>query len=203
MSNEEPSHRQGAQRADTGDVTLVLAKVARGDDSAVAELLPLVYEQLRKLARSYFRRQRPDHTLQPTALVHEAFLRMIGSDKTALSDRTHFFAVAATAMRQILIDHARRHGAAKRGGDRGRVSIESVETEVCVGGVDVLSLHEALERLAARSERQARIVELRVFGGLTCDQAARVLGFSPKTIEADWYLARAWLRRELAGLGTT
>ncbi|MFN0138181.1 MAG: sigma-70 family RNA polymerase sigma factor [Phycisphaerae bacterium] len=185
-----------------GPVTHVLAEIAAGSDSAVARLLPLVYDELRALARSHFREQKADHTLQPTALVHEAFVKMVGISAEKLRDRDHFFAVAATAMRQILIDHARRKQADKRGGDRERVTLDLAgpvgdDSALSVGGVDVLTLEDALQRLAERDERKARIVELRVYAGLTCEQTAQVLGVSPKTVEADWYMARAWLRREL------
>jgi RNA polymerase sigma-70 factor, ECF subfamily len=186
-----------------GAVTQVLAEVAAGSDSAAARLLPLVYDELRALARNHFRRQRSDHTLEPTALVHEAFLRLVGGEAGKLRDRAHFFAVAATAMRQILIDHARRRQAAKRGGELQRVALDAAappadDAALSVGGVDVLTLEDALQKLAERDPRKARVVELRVYGGLTCEQAAEVLGVSPKTVEGDWYMARAWLRSALS-----
>lgn len=187
----------------SGPVTQILADVANGRDSAVQQLLPLVYEELRRLARSHLRRERPDHTLEPTALVHEAFLRMVGPDVAQPKDRAHFFAVAATAMRQILIDHARRRGAQKRGGEFARIDLDLAQPAehrepVLVGGADVLALEAALQKLSERDPRKARVVELRVFGGMTCDQTAEVLGVATKTAEADWYMARAWLRRELS-----
>lgn len=187
----------------SGPVTQVLSEIAAGSRSAVERLLPLVYEELRALARSHFREQAGNHTLQPTALVHEAFLRLVGPAGEKLRDRDHFFAVAATAMRQILIDHARRKQADKRGGDRERITLDVVQPSepepLMVGGIDVLMLEEALTTLAQRDPRKARVVELRVFGGLTCEQTAQVMGMPPKTVEADWYMARAWLRRELTG----
>jgi RNA polymerase sigma factor (TIGR02999 family) len=159
-----------------------------------------VYEQLRRMARGYLRGQVASHTLQPTALVHEAFLRMERQEE-GWRDRNHFIAVAATAMRQILVDHARRRAASKRGGGRAQVTLG----ELAGGGVsdvaDLLALDQILGRLAALSERQARIVELRCFGGLTVDEVADLLDISVSLAEKEWRRARAWVRRELAGDG--
>lgn len=188
--------------SDSGDITVALSRLARGEEGALSQLLPTVYEQLRSLAHDYFGRQPPDHTLQPTALVHEAFLKLVGGQNVTARDSAHFFALAATVMRQILVDHARRRRSDKRGGDRSRVPLEQAEPadrgRQGTMDVDLLELHDALERLAAHDRRKSRVVELRVFGGLTCEQTAQVLGIPSKTAEADWYMARAWLRRELA-----
>ncbi|MCC6623674.1 MAG: sigma-70 family RNA polymerase sigma factor [Deltaproteobacteria bacterium] len=178
-------------------------RLKAGDAKAHDEILPLVYEHLRALATSQIRGAR-DHTLQPTALVHELFLKLAGGAAADIRSRGHFMAVAATAMRQILIDHARRGGAQKRGGERARVSLADLRpgeaAELSGGGdvVDALALHDALERLAKLDPRQARLVELRVFGGMTQDEVAEVLGASLRTIEREWRKVRAWLARELA-----
>jgi RNA polymerase sigma factor (TIGR02999 family) len=182
------------------DVTQALAALTDGDDDAAAQLMDLIYEELRSLAGSYFRGQPGAHTLQPTALVHEAFVKV--TDRTGLrfNDRAHFFAICAVTMRGILADHARRRRAAKHGGDRERVSLENVGTPARRDGVDeidALALDEALTELAARSERQARIVEYRFFAGMTVDEITRVLGVSRSTVEEDWRMARAWLTVQL------
>ncbi len=180
------------------ELTQILQDARGGDEAAANRLLPLVYDELRLLAGSYFRNQNSDHTLQPTALVHEAYVRLINSDTAAWNDRAHFFAVAATAMRQILIDHARRKGADKRGGNWKQVSMDDASDRADFGSnLDLLALDDAMQRLSEKSPRKAQVVELRVFGGLTCDETAAVLGISSKAAEADWYGARAWLRREL------
>ena len=179
--------------------TQVLARINDGDASAAAQLLPLVYEELRALAGSHFKRQRPDHTLQPTALVHEAFVRLIDQTNAQWNDRAHFFAVAATAMRQILTDHARRRMADKRGGDWERVTLDqTVAASDDHEQIDLVALDEVLTRLAAMDARKHRIVELRFFGGLSVDDVARVLGVSKTTVEGDWRAARAWLSHELS-----
>lgn len=180
------------------ELTQILQDARGGDEAAANRLLPLVYDELRLLAGSYFRNQNSDHTLQPTALVHEAYVRLINSDTAGWNDRAHFFAVAATAMRQILIDHARRKGADKRGGSWKQVSMDHASDRADFGSnLDLLALDDAMRRLSEKSPRKAQVVELRVFGGLTCDETAAVLGISSKAAEADWYGARAWLRREL------
>jgi len=166
--------------------------------SAPDDLLPVVYDELRRLAARYLRGQRGGHTLQPTALVHEAYLRMAKGGALPLDDRTHFFALAARAMRQVLVDHARRRAAVKRGGDPERVTLDDT-LEIGRGGeekrrLDLLALNEALERL---SPRQCRVVELRYFAGLTIAEAAESLGVGTRTVEDDWALARAWLQRRL------
>jgi RNA polymerase sigma-70 factor, ECF subfamily len=169
-----------------------------GDDSAVAaRLLPLVYDELRNLAGGYLDKENAGHTLQPTALVHEAFLRLVGMDQVDWQDRNHFFALGARAMRRILIDHARGRRRAKRGGDGQRVELHSDIWPVPEQGTDILALHEALEQLAQLDERQAKVVELRFFGGLTMDEVATTLNVSKRTAEGDWKTARAWLMVQL------
>jgi RNA polymerase sigma-70 factor, ECF subfamily len=160
-----------------------------------------VYAELRALAGSYFRHQRSDHTLQPTALVHEAFVRLIDQSNAQWNDRAHFFAVAATAMRQILTDHARRHNADKRGGDWQKVSLDAAAAapnSSDQGEIDIVALDEALTRLQSLDARKHRIVELRFFGGLSVDDVAKLLSVSKTTVEGDWRSARAWLSAELS-----
>jgi RNA polymerase sigma factor (TIGR02999 family) len=184
------------------EVSRVLADLRSGDDSALARLLPVVYDELRALAGSFFRGQSPDHTLQPTALVHEVFLRLVHETDPAYNDRQHFFRVAALAMRQLLADHARRCRAARRGGDWGRIELHSGIPEESGEEVDLVSLDDALTRLSLLDERQGRIVELRFLAGLSVEETAGVLGVSPRTVELDSRLARAWLHCELAGDGS-
>ncbi|MEM6314880.1 MAG: ECF-type sigma factor [Planctomycetota bacterium] len=162
-----------------------------------ATLFDQVYADLRRLAAQYMRRQDRSHTLQPTALVHEAYLKVAGSD-AAFNDREHFLAVAATAMRQILVSHARGKSADKRGGDWQRVTLDGAVAGMREGGVDPLDLDDALTRLAKLSERQARVAELRLYGGLDVTESATALGVSASTIKAEWSVARAWLKRELS-----
>lgn len=180
------------------EITLVLGDLARGDESAAERLLPLVYAELRALAGSYFRRQGADHTLQPTALVHEAYMKMVDQTNPVLNDRAHFFAVAATAMRQILADHARRRNADKRGGGWRRVSVDSHVTPVTTSAdVDLEKLDEALSKLERLDARKHRVVTFRFFSGMTVEDIAVILGVSKSTVEEDWRFARAWLSREL------
>lgn len=178
--------------------TQLLAALGNGDGRAAERLLPLVYEELRSLASSYFARQRADHTLQPTALVHEAFLKLIDQTHAQWKDRAHFFAVAATAMRQVLVNHALAKNAQKRGGGRARFAF----AEDLAGGkmqeFDPLAIDEALKKLAELDARKSRVVELRFFSGLSVDEVAEVLNVSKTTVEGDWRMARAWLSRELA-----
>jgi len=190
--------------AEPGDVTVLLARAREGDAGAATRLLPLVYDQLRALAASYMRRERPDHTLQPTALVHEAFLKLVGvGGAAAARDRTHFLALAARAMRQILVDHVRARRCEKRGGGLDRVTLEDTLGVTGSDGsrLDLLDLDRALDRLAELDERQSRMVELRFFAGLDGAEVAAALGLSERTVRADWRMARAWLKRELRGGG--
>lgn len=172
-----------------------------GDKAAAEDLLALVYDELRRLAAGYLRRERQGHTLDATALVHEAYLRLVDGPRVSWQGRTHFFAVSARVMRRLLIDHARERGRDKRGGGWERVTLSELPTPAAARGLDrdeLLSLNAALDKLARRDERQARIVELRFFAGLTTAETAAQLGVSPRTVEADWRFARAWLRRQLA-----
>lgn len=184
-------------RTSRSDITRILKKAGSGDDSALNRLLPLVYDELRALAESYLQRERPDHTLQATALVHEAYVRLVKQEEVEWQNRAHFFAVAARAIRRILVDHARTHQRVKRGGRHQRVQLDDDILVTEGRGLDLLSLDEAMERLAELHERQSRIVELRFFGGLSAKETSAVLGVSARTVDADWSMARAWLRREL------
>ena len=171
-----------------------------GDDSASARLAEMVYDDLKAIAEQSFRNERNGHTLQPTAVVHEALARLLGHEPIDWAGRTHFMAVAAQTMRRVLIDHARKRDAAKRGGPNGkRITLDGDYAIDGHADLDLVVLQEALEKLQRRSERQARIVELRFFAGLTECDAASVLGVSERTVRGDWLHARAWLRRELAG----
>ena len=179
-------------------ITQLLVDWSKGDQKALDKLMPLVYSELRRLAGNYLRRERPGHTLQPTALVNEAYLKLIDQKNAKWQNRAQFFGVAAQLMRRILVDHARAHQAAKRGGsDQQRLSITSAEKLVQQPEVDLLALHEALEELATLDSQQERIVELRFFGGLSIEETAEVLGIGHATVERDWKMARAWLRRKL------
>ncbi len=178
-------------------ITALLALVRGGDQQAAGQLLELVYPELRRLAQHYMGRERPAHTLQATALVHEAYLRIFGSEPIEWQDRAHFFAVAARNMRQILVDHARSREAERHGGGRVQVSLDAA-TEVALGpDYDLIALDEALARLEALDPRASRVVELRFFGGLTETEAAEVLGISLATLKRDWEFARAWLFGQL------
>ena len=180
-----------------GDVTGLLKRWSDGDRSAFDELIPIVHQELRRLAQSYFRNERSDHTLQATALVNEAFLRLVQVQGGAVENRAHFFAVSARAMRQILIDHARQKRAAKRGGGDVEVTFDEAKGTPGPDPVDVLELDITLKRLAEIDPRQAEVVELRYFAGLSLKETAEVLGTSTATVKRDWNLAKAWLRREL------
>jgi RNA polymerase sigma factor (TIGR02999 family) len=187
------------QSAKAGEVTRILAAAADGDSSAADRLFPLVYDELRALAAHMFERQPANHTLQPTALVHDAFIRLVGQPAGAFKSRAHFMAVAAKAMRQILTDHARRRNAQKRGGDWSQITIDdsALARDGHNASIDVLALDETLQALAKLDERKARVVELRFFGGLTSEETAEALGVSRATVADDWTVARAWLRSEL------
>jgi RNA polymerase sigma factor (TIGR02999 family) len=172
--------------------------MAAGDEEALPRLFSRVYDELRGLAHRHRRRSDGYETLDTTALVHEAFLKLTGLENPTWADRAHFFRVASRAMRSVLVDYARRKQAAKRAGDRAPVAIEEVEEIPLVRNREVLGVHEALERLAAIDPRQAEVVELRYFVGLNVPETAEVLGLSPATVKRDWVSARAWLLRELA-----
>ena len=179
------------------NITPLLLKWSDGDSSALERLMPLVYDELRRLAGRYLRRERENHTLQPTALVNEAYLRLVNQEKVEWQCRAQFFGLAARLMRNILIDNARVHRAAKRGSPQFSISVSKVNRISSQSELDLVALHEALERLAANDPRKAQIVEFRFFGGLTIDETAAILNLSHATVERDWNMARAWLRREL------
>jgi RNA polymerase sigma factor (TIGR02999 family) len=171
------------------------------DRQSVDSLLPLVYQELRRLAASYLRRERPGQTLQPTALVNEAYLRLLKDRPDRWQNRAHFCAIAAHSMRQILIERARARGARKRGGERVRVTLDEGLVAGADRAIDLVALDEALERLALLDPEQARLIELRFFGGLTIEETAEAMAISPATVKRHWTIARAWLARELEGLG--
>ena len=181
----------------TPNATECLQRINAGDEAAVNELLQLVYDELRAMAGHFMQAERRDHTLQPTALVHEAYMRLIEQD-VDWKDRAHFLAIGAQAIRRVLIDHGRRQKAQKRGGDAQRVTLDESVAFAGSREVDVLALDEALDRLTELNPRQSRVVELRFFGGLTGPQVAEVLGVSRTTVADDWAVARAWLSRELS-----
>jgi RNA polymerase sigma factor (TIGR02999 family) len=179
-------------------ITQLLIDWGKGDQAALEKLMPLVYSELRRLASNYLRRERAEHTLQPTALVNEAYLKLVDQRNARWQNRAHFFGIAAQLMRRILVDHARQRQAVKRGGmDQHRLSITSAEAVVKQPEIDLLALNEALDELAQMDRQQSRIVELKFFGGLSIEETAEVLGISHATVERDWKLARAWLRRQL------
>jgi RNA polymerase sigma factor (TIGR02999 family) len=192
--------------ADASDALIRVTEIVSGlgtdpesDERSSEELLVLVYDELRSLARAYLASERPGHTLQPTALVHEAFLRMVDQSRVSWKGRGHFFAIGARTMRRVLVDYARRRKSHKRGGAWRRVTLADGVTGRELDFDDLLALDAALDRLADLDPRQARVIELRYFAGFATAETARLLGVSPRTVEADWTHARAWLRRELAG----
>lgn len=181
-------------------VTQLLKDWNEGDQAALDKLMPLVYAELRRLAKNYLRRERANHTLQPTALVNEAYMRLVDQRNARWQNRAQFFGVAAQLMRRILVDHARLHQAQKRGGsEQVRLSLTNVERlDDRKPDIDLLALHEALNELAQVDEQQSRIVELKFFGGLSIEETAEVLGIGHATVERDWKMARAWLRSKLS-----
>ena len=181
------------------NITHLLKEWSAGDPRALDRLTPLVYEELRHQAARYLRRERPGHTLQTTALIHEAYLRLIDAKDVHWQGRAQFFAIAANLMRRILVEHARRRDADKRGGSHVRVQLDEAVAVADETDVDLLAIDEALDRLAAIDPQQARVVELRFFSGLSVEETAAALGVSPKTVKRDWSVARAWLRREIGG----
>lgn len=180
------------------DITEILHSWSSGNRDAADELFPLVYDELRRLAQSYLRQERSGHTLQPTALVHEAYLRLVDQTRVNWQNRSHFYGIAAQMMRRILIDHARAHATDKRGGAAERLSLEDANISVEQDATDLIALDEALINLARFDERKSRVVELLYFGGLENKEAAEVLGVSEKTIQRDWKMAKLWLYRELS-----
>jgi RNA polymerase sigma factor (TIGR02999 family) len=179
------------------DVTQILKNWSEGDDDASASLMPLVYEELRRLARDYLRRERADHTLQPTALVHEAYLQLVGDTLVTWQNRAHFYGVAARVMRRVLVDHARAHNAAKRGGLEQKLSLDEARDLPAPAATDLVALDGALENLAKTYPRKSEVVELKFFGGLDANEIAKILRVSEKTVLRDWNFAKLWLCREL------
>lgn len=182
----------------TENVTSLLIDWRRGDAAALERLIPLVYDELRKVARGHLRRESPGHTLQTTALVHEAYLRLVDVNRMTFENRAHFFAMASRLMRQILVDHARKKHATKRGGDVTVIGLDAVTPAVGPTAVDVLALDEALNHLDSIDPRQCRIVELRFFAGLNIDETAAALDISAATVEREWAMAKAWLFQRLS-----
>lgn len=182
---------------DPADITTLLQQIKEGDAAAESDLLPLIYDQLRAIARNQMVRERPDHTLQATVLVHEAFLQLVGNSQIDWQNRAHFFALASRVMRRVLVDHARAAHAQKRPGARQRVDLDSALALVETHHTDLLALDEALNRLAQWDLRQSRVVEMRFFAGLSFEEIAEVLGISERTAKRDWIMARAWLYRKL------
>ncbi|MGE5344945.1 MAG: sigma-70 family RNA polymerase sigma factor [Acidithiobacillales bacterium] len=183
-----------------GEVTALLLAWSSGDREALEKLLPLVYGDLRKRAEGYLRQERSGHTLQPTALVHEAYLKLVDQKRVKWQNRAHFLGIASRAMREVLVDSARRHQAEKRGAGQTRVALEDGSAITPPRSLDLLALDLALQRLASLDERQSRLVELRVFAGLTIEEAAETLGISEATVSREWKHAEAWLHREMSGL---
>jgi RNA polymerase sigma-70 factor, ECF subfamily len=184
--------------ASQGEVTVLLDELRRGDKDALSRLIPLIYQELRRLAAYYLRAERVGHTLQPTALVHEAYLRLAGESRAAWRNRGQFFGVAAQLMRRILVDYARGRATAKRARNAASVDLDQLTAPGAVHPVEILTVDEALDRLATLDAQQARIVELRYFAGLTVEETAEALGISTRTVKRDWAVASAWLRRELS-----
>jgi RNA polymerase sigma-70 factor, ECF subfamily len=179
------------------DVTILLSELASGDPAAAEKLLPFVYDELRRLAHKHMRRERPDHTLQATALVHEAYLRLVRQHEVSWQGRSHFFGIASSLMRRILIDYARGHVRVKRGGATSVLPLDEALAFSPDRSAELLRLDEALDRLAKLDERQSKIVELRFFGGLSVEETAEFLKVSPKTVKRDWSVAKAWLHGEM------
>jgi RNA polymerase sigma-70 factor (ECF subfamily) len=184
--------------SDTTEVTQYLKALSHGDPTAMEHVIPIVYQTLRQQAAAYLRREPPGHSMQPTALVHEAFLKLANQQHVDWQGRSHFFAIGAQAMRRILVDHARRKARTKHGGGRHRITLDENLVVSPTRDADLLALDDALDKLAKVDPRQAKIVELRFFGGLSVREVAEVLGVSKRTVEAEWTMVRAWLRRELS-----
>ena len=184
---------------DHQQITKLLLAWRDGEPAALDRLMPIVYEELKRLASAYMRRQKPGHSLQTVDLVNEAYMRLIDSSRVKWQDRNHFYAIASQIMRRLLVDSARKRNSQKRGGGRAQITLDD-NLEIAGGpGTDLVALDEAMKRLAVLNPRQSRIIELRYFGGLTEEETAEVLGLSSRTIRRDWTVARAWLFRELTG----
>jgi RNA polymerase sigma-70 factor, ECF subfamily len=180
------------------EVTQLLVDWGNGNQAALDRLMPLVYTELRQLAHRYMRRERPGHTMQTTALIHEAYLRLVDQNQVRWQHQAHFFGIAARLMRQILIEHARSHTRVKRGGGVGTISLDEAAVVSQMRAMELLALDDALERLATIDPRKSQVVELRFFGGLSVEEAAQVLNIAPNTVLRDWRMAKAWLRREIS-----
>jgi RNA polymerase sigma factor (TIGR02999 family) len=189
-----------SEQANKHAVTQLLSDLQGGRSSAADELLPLVYQELRRIAAAYMRRERPNHTLQATALVHEAFLQLVDQTRVDWKNRAHFFGVAAQLMRRILVEHARTRGAQKRGGSAAKLSLEEAINYFPQKDLTLLALDDSLKELEKLDARQSRIVELRFFGGLTTEETSEVLGISTATVEREWRSAKAWLHSQLSDL---
>lgn len=185
-----------------GEVTSLLAAWGKGDQNALNELMPLVYNELHRMARRAWVGQHQDNTLQPTALLNEAYLKLAGAENASFQNRCHFFAVACTAMRQILVNHAKSRLTEKRGSGQVKLSLDDVQPTVHGEAAQVVALHQALERLEAIDPRKSRVIEMRYFGGLSIEETAEALGVSVITVNRDWRLARTWLMREINGEGS-
>lgn len=183
--------------SESQEVTQLLSALTQGEDGAASKLIPVVYQELRSLAANCMRRERVDHTLQATALVHEAYLKLVEQRSVNWQSRAHFFGIAAQLMRRILIDHARGHSRQKRGGEQKKVSLDEAFVFLEEQADELLAVDDSLNRLAEIDPRQARVVELRFFGGLSVEEAAEVLEVSPKTVKRDWSVAKAWLYADL------
>ena len=180
-------------------VTQILTDWGEGGPQVAARLMPLVYDELRQMARRYLQRERSDHTLQATGLVHEAYLRLVDQTAASWENRAHFLAIAAQQMRRILVDHARRRGTGKRGGEWCKVEFDEAVAPAVSRSLDVIALDDALQDLMKLNPQHSRIVELRFFGGMTIEEVAEVLELSPRTVQREWRMARAWLRRQIFG----
>jgi len=181
------------------DVTQLLSRWSAGDRAALDSLVPAVYRELRRMAARYLRHERSDHTLQPTALVHEAFVKLVGQRDVRWQNRAHFFGVAAQLIRRVLVDYARERAAAKRGGGVERLPLEDALAIGASNQIDIIAVDDALNRLATVDPDQVRLVELRFFGGLTIEETAEVLGWSSGSVKREWTVARAWLQHEISG----
>jgi len=181
----------------TKDVTLLLQRMEGGDNEAANQLVPLLYQELRRMAGAYLRHERPNHTLQATALVNEAYLKLVDQKSVQWQNRSHFFGVASQLMRRILVDYARGHQAAKRGGGEGKLSLDEAMIASPQNAASVLALDETLSRLSDVDPQLVRVVEMRVFGGLSIEETATALGISPATVKRNWSMAKAWLTQEM------
>jgi RNA polymerase sigma factor (TIGR02999 family) len=185
------------QTSQKGDVTLLLQQLSAGNREAVDKLIPVLYDELRRLAAYYLRQERSNHTLQATALVHEAYLRLVDQGEVHWQNRSHFFGVASQVMRRILLDYARKHGAVKRGGEVAHVSLEDAVVFCEANAAELVALDELLNRLSSLDPQQGKVVELRFFGGLSVEETAELMNISPATVKRDWSMAKSWLSREL------